>query len=120
MQFPVAKVTDELWGLVRVHTDHPEHLMSLTPIPRCIQVDTRHSAREQEDAALADKAIAWMLAPVFFGCVIAERAKPQAWEPTAVFSRVVVSFMLKLFMLATGLTERGHPGQNVCPLQEGK
>ncbi|KAJ8566235.1 hypothetical protein ON010_g6889 [Phytophthora cinnamomi] len=105
MQTPVAKLTDELWGLVRVQTDHPE-LLSPTPLSQHIG---RHTVEELENARLADKAVSWMLAPVFFCCVVAEKAKsPRTWGATEIFSRVVVSFMLKLFVLTTDLAWGKH------------
>jgi hypothetical protein len=116
MQTPVARLTDDLWGRFHMQTNS-----SLpTTLSRRIDVDTRCNAQCQKvDSALVDKAVTWMLAPVFFCCVAAEKAKPpQNWEATAIFSRVVVSFMLKLFVLMTNLTEGQQ--QAVRRLEEGK
>ncbi|KAE8971856.1 hypothetical protein PR003_g27767 [Phytophthora rubi] len=117
MQSPVAKLTDELCGLVRVQTDYPG-LLPPTPLPQYVGVGTRHTVQEQDNAGLADKAVTWMLAPVFFCCVVADKVKsPQTWEATEVFSRVVVSFMLKLFELATDLTGVQHKRQSTQRLE---
>ncbi|EGZ22750.1 hypothetical protein PHYSODRAFT_330490 [Phytophthora sojae] len=123
MQTPVVRLTDELCGLVRLQMDHPE-VLPLRPLPQHtgIGIGTRHTtAQDQENAGLVDKTVTWMLAPVFFCCIVAEKAKPpQSWEATEVFSRVVVSFMLKLFVLATDLTGGHHQRQSMQRFNEDK
>lgn len=116
MQTPMAKLADNLRRLVQMQTDHPE-LLPPTSLPGRVEIDTRHTIQEQkEGTGLADEAVAWMLAPVFFCCVVAEKAKPpQTWEATEVFSRVVVSFMLKLFVLVADLTGGEQQKQVVRP-----
>ncbi|GMF11809.1 unnamed protein product [Phytophthora lilii] len=118
MHTPVARFTDDLCGLVRMQTGHPELLLP-TSLP---EIDARHTIGEQTDGGgLADKAVAWMLAPVFFCCVVAEKAKPpQTWEATEVFSRVVVAYMLRLFVMVADLTGGGLQQQTVQRLKEGK
>ncbi|ETL36665.1 hypothetical protein L916_11373 [Phytophthora nicotianae] len=95
MYTPGAQFTNEL-----------DRMELLPPsLPRQKDIGGTHGIQEQtEDTGLVDKAVAWMLAPVFFCCVVAEKAKPpHTWEATEVFSRVVISFMLKLFVLAKDL-----------------
>ncbi|KAG7383376.1 hypothetical protein PHYPSEUDO_003692 [Phytophthora pseudosyringae] len=120
IQTPAATLTGRR-GIVHMQMARPELLLPASP-PQQIEIDTRCGIQEQkEDAGLADKAVAWMLAPVFFCCVVAEKAKPpQAWEATEIFSRVVVSFMLKLLVLATDLTRGEQHKRAVGPLEEGK
>ncbi|KAG6955498.1 hypothetical protein JG688_00011856 [Phytophthora aleatoria] len=102
MQTPVETFTDDLCGM---QTTHRELLLPRL-LPQQIEIGIRHSIQKhEEDTGLVEKAVAWILAPVFFCCVVAEKAKPpHTWEATEVFSRVVISFMLKLFVLATNLT----------------
>ncbi|KAH7482140.1 hypothetical protein PRNP1_008059 [Phytophthora ramorum] len=110
MQTPVAKLADDLWALIQMQNNHSD-LMPPT-LQRQLEVDIRHTVGA---AGLADKAVAWLLAPVFFCCVVVEKARPpkwHSWASTEVFSRVVVSFMLKLFVLATELA--GGERQKQC------
>ncbi|OWY92122.1 hypothetical protein PHMEG_00039001 [Phytophthora megakarya] len=103
-QTPGAKFTDELWEVLRMQMETSELLVS-TSIPQQFEMTLRHNFPDQN--GLVDKAVAWILAPIFFGCVVVEQAKPpKTWEATEIFSRIVVSFMLKLFVLVTSLTAR--------------
>ncbi|ETN06469.1 hypothetical protein PPTG_23304 [Phytophthora nicotianae INRA-310] len=73
MYTPGAQFTNEL-----------DRMELLPPsLPRQKDIGGTHGIQEQtEDTGLADKAVAWMLAPVFFCCVVAEKAKPpHTWKP---------------------------------------
>ncbi|RLN96375.1 hypothetical protein BBJ28_00025140 [Nothophytophthora sp. Chile5] len=120
MQPPVTRLTNQLHRFWR-HATPQKH--QILPTSAACAVDFRSwqmLQAKKNTPGLADRAVTWMLAPVFFCCVIADSAKPpQRWEATEVFSRVVVSFMLKLFVLASKLTA----GDQLRPrpsLEEGK
>ncbi|KAL3670089.1 hypothetical protein V7S43_004404 [Phytophthora oleae] len=117
-QTPVAKISGDLCGLLRMQAAHPELLLPES-LPH---IGARYSIQEQKgDLGLTDKALAWTLAPVFFCCVVAEKARPpQTWRTTEVFSRIVVSLMLKLFVLATNLTRGKQHKQADERLEEGE